>query len=400
MDGDPELGRRLGLGLVVLGLFLVAAYVIEAFIAVVVFAVFLYYSVRPIHRFLRRFGLPRRVRAALSIVLFGIPFIVLLSYTIAIIVIEVQAVVQAYGIQDQLLEQTLAEIDIAALDLDQLQEVVTTAGAQGSILAALFSLSGAISFVSGAVVQLLILVVLTYYMLVDGPRLTEWMLETFDQTGILRRYVRETDPELSMTLFGNIVNVFVTAIVAVITFFTYNFFAPATVSVPFPGLLGALAGIGSLIPVVGIKLVYFPVTLFLGAAAVAGGGGTLLLYVGVFFVVSGIFVDFIPDFFIRALISGDKTHTGMLIVCYIVGPAVFGFYGLFLLPILLILFINANRILLPYVLYGREPKQRQLSFEEFLEEDTDTDVAIGIEPGAASGTGADAHADDRRPIDD
>ncbi|MFC7006997.1 hypothetical protein ACFQIA_04055 [Halalkalicoccus sp. GCM10025704] len=51
------MGRRLGLGLVVLGLFLATAYVVEAFIAVVVFAVFLYYSVRPIHRFLRRFGL-------------------------------------------------------------------------------------------------------------------------------------------------------------------------------------------------------------------------------------------------------------------------------------------------------------------------------------------------------
>jgi predicted PurR-regulated permease PerM len=367
MDRDRELGRRLGLGLVVLGLFLVTAYVIEAFIAVVVFSVFLYYSVRPIHRFLRRFGLPRRLRAALSILLFGIPFVVLLGYTIAIVVIEVQSFVQAYDIQDQLLQQSLEELDVAALDLDELQEIVTTAGAQGSLFAALFSLSGALSFVSSAFVQLLILVVLTYYMLVDGPRLKEWVLETFDRTGIVRRYVEETDPELSMTLFGNIVNVFVTTIVAVITFFTYNFFAPAPVQVPFPGLLGALAGIGSLIPVIGIKLVYLPVTVFLGAAAVAGGGGPLLLFVGIFLVVSGIFVDFIPDFFIRALISGDKTHTGMLIVCYIVGPAVFGFYGLFLLPILLILFINANRILLPYVLYGREPTQRQLTFEEFLE---------------------------------
>jgi predicted PurR-regulated permease PerM len=399
MATDREVGRRLGLGLVVLGLFLVAAYVIEAFIAVVVFAVFLYYSVRPIHRFLRRFGLPRRLRAALSIVLFGVPFVVLLGYTIAIIIVEIQAFVQAYGIQDQLLEQTLEGIDIAALDLEELQELVTTAGAQGSLLAALFSLSGAISFVSSAFVQLLILLVLTYYMLVDGPRLTEWVLGTFDETGILRRYIRETDPELSMTLFGNIVNVFVTAIVAVITFFTYNFFAPATVSVPFPGLVGALAGIGSLIPVIGIKLVYFPVTIVLGATAFAAGGGPLFLYVGVFFVVSAILVDFIPDFFIRALISGDKTHTGMLIVCYIVGPAVFGFYGLFLLPILLILFINANRILLPYVLYGREPTQRQLTLSEFLEEDADTDVATAIDPDAATATGADAD-DRRRTIDD
>lgn len=365
MEYDRTVGRRLGLGLIVLGLFLVVAFVVRAFIAVVVFAIFLYYSVRPIHRFLRRFEIPQRLRAVLAIVLFGIPFLVLLVYTIAIIVIEVQELVEVYDIQDQVLSRALEEFDIVALDLDTLQEAITAAGAQSSILAALFSLSGALSVVGSALVQLMILVVLTYYMLVDGPRLRAWLLENFDDTGIIRRYVDEVDPELSMTLFGNIVNVFVTAIMGVVVFFTYNFFAPEPAQVPFPGLLAALAGIGSLIPVVGIKLVYVPVGIGLAATIVAAGQTALLLYVGVFFVVSGVFVDFIPDFFIRALISGDNTHTGMLLLSYIVGPTVFGFYGLFLLPILLILFINATHILLPYVLWGEDTPAQQTRLEEF-----------------------------------
>lgn len=365
MEYDRAVGRRLGLGLIVFGLFAVAAYVIEAFIAVVVFSLFLYYSVRPIHRFLRRFGIPQRLRAVLAIVLFGVPFLILLVYTVGIIVIEAQALVEAYDVQDQVLNQGLEEFNVAALDLDTLQEAVTTAGAQGSIFAALFSLTGALSVVGSAFVQLLILVVLTYYMLVDGPRLRAWIIANFDDTGIVREYVDEVDPELSMTLFGNIVNVFVTAIVGVIVFFTYNFFAPEAAQIPFPGLLGALAGIGSLIPVIGIKLIYVPVGIGLAATVFAAGQTALLLYVGVFFVVSGIFVDFIPDFFIRALISGDNTHTGMLLVSYIVGPTVFGFYGLFLLPILLILLINATQILLPYVLWGEDTPAQQTTLGEF-----------------------------------
>ncbi|MCL7419170.1 MAG: AI-2E family transporter, partial [Halalkalicoccus sp.] len=202
-------------------------------------------------------------------------------------------------------------------------------------------------------------------MLVDGPRLRAWVLANFDDTGIIRRYVEEVDPELSMTLFGNIVNVFVTAIMGVLVFFTYNFFAPEPAQLPFPGLLAALAGIGSLIPVVGIKLIYVPVGIGLAVAVVAAGQTALLLYVGVFFVVAGVFVDFIPDFFIRALISGDNTHTGMLLLSYIVGPTVFGFYGLFLLPILLILFINATHILLPYVLWGEDTPAQQTRLEDF-----------------------------------
>ncbi|WP_336344880.1 AI-2E family transporter [Halalkalicoccus ordinarius] len=379
MEYDRELGRRLGLGLVLLVLFAVTAYVIEAFLAVVVFAVFLYYSVRPIHRFLRRFGLPRRLRALLSIVLFGVPFLILLVYTIAIIVIEAQSFIATYDIQDQVLSQTLEQVDIATLDLETLQQTITTAGAQGSILTALFSLSGALSIVSSALIQLLILVVITYYMLVDGPRLREWVVANFDDTGIVREYFDEIDPELSMTLFGNIVNVFITAIVAVIVFFTYNFFAPGAAQIPFPGLLGALAGIGSLIPVIGIKLVYVPVGIGLAAAVFAAGQTALLFYVGVFLVVSGIFVDFIPDFFIRALISGDNTHTGMLILSYIVGPTVFGFYGIFLLPILLILLINATQILLPYVLWGENTPAHQTRLGEFGGPEQESPVTVDHE---------------------
>lgn len=375
MGYDRDLGRRFGLGLIVLGLFLVAAYVIEAFIAVVVFSVFLYYSVRPIHRFFRRFGLPRRLRAALALVLFGVPFVVLLVYTIAIIVIETQALIEAYDVQNQVLSQGLERIDIATLDLDTLQQAITGAGAQGSIFTALFSLTGALSIVGSGLIQFMILVVVTYYMLVDGPRLREWIVANFDDTGIVREYFDEVDPELSMTLFGNIVNVFATAIVGVIVFFTYNFFAPDAAQVPFPSLLGALAGIGSLIPVVGIKLVYVPVGIGLAAAVFATGQTALLFYVGIFFVVSGVFVDFIPDFFIRALISGENTHTGMLLLTYIVGPTVFGFYGLFLLPVLLILFINAMHILLPYVLWGEDTPAHQTTLGQFGGPDQQSPVA-------------------------
>lgn len=365
MELDRALGERLALGLVVLALFAVVLYVVKAFLAVVVFSVFLYYSVRPIHRTLARFGLPVRIRAALSLVLFGVPFVVLISYTAAIVAIEVQVFLSAYDIQDQLLLQLFGELDITGLDMEELRRILSQAGTRGSLAAALVSFTGAVSFVSSALIQLLILVVLTYYMLVDGPALKEWALTTFDGTGALRRYATAVDPELSLTLFGNIVNVFVTAIVAVATFYTYNFFAPAAVDVPFPALIGALAGLGSLIPVVGIKLVYLPVIALLTASAYLTGDASLFGYVVSLFVATAIFVDFIPDFVIRALVSGEATHTGMLMVAYIVGPVVFGPYGLFLAPIILILVVNAARILLPYALTGKPPDLRQAHLPEF-----------------------------------
>lgn len=365
MEIDRLLGRRVAIGLVVMALFLLLAYVAVQFVAVIVFAVFLYYAVRPIHRTLLRFGISRRLGAGLSLLLFGVPFVILLTYTIAIVVVETLAFVEAYDVEDQVIERALAEIDVAGLDLDELQQVVAGAATQASLWVVIVSLAGAINLVSSAIVQFLILVVLTYYLLVDGPRFVSWLLETFDESGVWAAYVRETDPELSMTLFGNIVNVFITAIVGVTTFYTYNVFAPAVVQVPFPALVGALAGIGSLIPVIGIKLVYVPVTVALAANAWFAGDLSLLVPVAVLFAVSAILVDFIPDFFVRAHVSGDQTHTGLLLVSYIVGPLVFGFYGLFLLPILLILGINAVHVLVPYALSGTLPTSRQLRLTEF-----------------------------------
>lgn len=366
MEFDRIFARRVAVGLLVLTLFAVVAYVAMRFIAVIVFAVFLYYAVRPIFRSLERFGLPRRPRAGLALVLFGVPFVLLVGYTIAIIALEAQTLLETYDVQGPVFAQTLEQVGVG--DFEELQAILSGAISQASLSVIGVSFLGAISVLSSAFVQLLILVVLTYYMLVDGPRFVSWLLDRFDESGVMGEYVRAVDPELSMTLFGNIVNVFVTAIVGIATFYVYNFFAPAAVAVPFPELMGALAGVGSLIPVVGIKLVYLPITALLAMNAWVSGDLSLLVPVGVLLVVSAVIVDFIPDFFIRAHISGDQTHTGMLLVSYVVGPVVFGFYGLFLLPIVLILVINATHVLVPYVLSGNQSVTRQSRLREYADQ--------------------------------
>lgn len=352
MSSDRELLRRITAALTITAVALVVAYALIEFIAVVVFAVFLYYAVRPIYRRLSRFGLGRRVRAALSILLFGLPFLVLIAYSVAIVAVEIQSFVEEQDIVAGGSDLLIEELNVAGLDLDALG-ALTAGDSQASLELAARSLLDAASLVGGLLIQILLVVIAAYYMLVDGPRLVGWLLDTYDETGVGYRYVREVDDELSLALFGNIVNVFLTAIVAIATFYTYNAFAATAVSIPFPALLGALAGIGSLVPVVGIKLVYVPLCLGLAVNAWLVGQPELLAPVAVLFVVSGILVDFIPDFVIRAQVSSDNTHTGMLLIAYIVGPSAFGFYGLFLAPIVLVCATNAVTVLLPYALAGQ-----------------------------------------------
>jgi len=368
VDFTNQFGRQLLVGLVVLTLFVLAAYVLVSFIAVVVVAIFLYYAVRPIFRVVNRTQLPRRASAALSVILFGLPFLILLAYAVAIVALEVRLFLEARGLFDELLTYLESEFTIGGLDTGELEDLATETGELPPPEVILEMAIAAASTVGSVLVQLLVVIVAVYYMLVDGPRLMGWMFETYDESGVLRAYARAVDPELSLTLFGNIVNVFITAFVGIFTFYGFNIFAPEAVQIPFPALLGALAGIGSLIPVVGIKLVYIPLTIGLAVNAWITGVPEAILSVAVLFVVSAVIVDFIPDFFIRAHISGENTHTGLLMLAYIVGPTVFGFYGLFLAPILLVATINAVTILLPYALVGEYPETTQATLTTFSDE--------------------------------
>ncbi|MEF8813824.1 MAG: AI-2E family transporter [Halovenus sp.] len=363
MQFARDLSRRLAVGAGVAVLLVVTAYIILSFVASVVFAVFLYYAVRPIFRFLARFGVGRRIRAALSLLLFGLPFLVLIAYTAAILALEIRDFLETQGLLESAVDRVTAELNIAQLDLDALRTLISDTDSVPSPDLLFETIVDASSAIGGALLQTFIIVAAAYYLLVDGPRLRSWFLETFDDSDVFRRYVREVDSELSQTLFGNIVNIFLTGIIAIFLFYTYNLLVAPVIEVPYPALTGALVGVGTLIPAVGIKLVYVPVVLGVGARAVITGEPGLLLPVGLLFVVSAVVLDFIPDIFARARFSGDRTHNGLLMLAYIMGPTLFGFYGLFLAPIVLIVTVESIRLLLPYVLSGdpSAPTQSRLS---------------------------------------
>ena len=384
---EQDLRRRLALGAGVGALFLLIGYVLLAFVTVVVFSVFLYYAVRPVFRFLRRTGLGRRSRAILTLVLFGVPFLVLIAYSVAILAIEVQNF-----LEDDISDQIASELNIGGFDLSAVETAISGEDPQVAVDSLVDAVVSAAGAVGSAFVQLLLVVIITYYLLVDGPRLVEWLLDTYDAPGIARRYVGAVDDELSIALFGNIVNVFVTAIIAIAVFLVYNVLVASTVAVPYPALVGTLVGVGSLIPVIGIKLVYVPLTAGLGVNAWMVDEPELLGPVAVLFVVSAVVLDFIPDFLIRALVSSEETHTGLLIISYILGPAVFGFYGLFLAPILLVCTTNAVKILLPYVVSGNNRSGDQTVLGQFVRSDGGRDATEQQPPDDNGGQ----HRPDRR----
>jgi predicted PurR-regulated permease PerM len=364
---------RIPLWLAAIVLGLAFTFIIYSFVGTFVLGLFIYYITRPIHRRLakriptsnRQFA--KRVptaslAAGVSLAVIALPIIVLIAYTAYVGIHELAAFAE--------------NADLSALT-QALQPVIGTTGAGGlsdpqAIISAAIEnprqfLSGGIIDALGqavtpilgylgafgtALIELFVVLALAFYLLRDDHRLAAWFHAELAGDGTpVAAYLDAVDRNLKTIYFGNILNAFATAILATISYNILNAISPAGIAIPVPTLLGLLTGVGSLIPVVGMKIVYIPVTIFLAVKALLTAP-TALWFVVVFALVSLVIVDTIPDLILRPYVSGRDLHTGAVMIAYIIGPLLFGWYGLFLGPLLLVLFVHFARILLPELVRG------------------------------------------------
>ena len=82
--------------------------------------------------------------------------------------------------------------------------------------------------------------------------------------------------------------------------------------------------------------------------AISLTGDSLSLWVPVaFFVLTFVVVDAFPDIVIRTYVSKGHINMGLMLLAYVLGTIAFGWYGLFLGPLVLVVFIHFVRRVLP-----------------------------------------------------
>ncbi|MDS0299996.1 AI-2E family transporter [Halogeometricum sp. S1BR25-6] len=372
-----------------LAIFLVLAFVAEAYLGTFMLGLFLYYATRPVYNRIRHRVGQESLGAAAALLVLSLPIVILVGYTALVAFQELSAFVGQN--QDGLwatLEPYLGSFDAVRNPNELLGTLledpralfgVTDTATVGTLLA---SLAGTASFVLGAALQLFIAFAFAFYLLRDDRRLASWTRENLSgEGGVVNAYMAAVDRDLKTIYFGNILNAFAIAVIAAVSYNVINLFAPASMSIPSPTLLGALTGAGSLIPVVGMKIVYVPVTILLAVEAALTDPATLwvaLVYGGVSLVI----VDTIPDFLLRPYVSGRNLHTGTVMFAYIIGPALFGWYGLFLGPLLLVVGVHFFRIVLPELVTG-EPLDPDARGDNPLRSDDDQRTIAEFGPTAS-----------------
>ena len=350
-------GRRFAVALFGLAVAAALGAIAYRFIAPLTISVFLYYSTRRYFKLLRRLRLPARVRAVVVLASLAVPLLLLISYTVVLLAVEARQFVDQYGVIEVAAErfEWFGGVDeFPELSIQGIYEAYQAGELDVFIQFGTENAAFLTSLVSDFFLSFFVVVIVTYYLLVDGSRIREWLLR-FDDDTVIREYLEAVDRELEAVLFGNLLNVIAVSIIAVGAYSAYNAVAPAPAAVPYPALAGALTGIASLVPVVGMKIVYVPLTGITALPVVLGADQSLLAYVLGFFVVAVVVVDTIPDLLLRPLLSGESTHVGLLMLAYTLGPVVLGFYGLFFAPILLVVGLTFANTALPRLLGAAEP---------------------------------------------
>ena len=380
---------------------LIAGYIAYRFVAALTVAVFLYYSTRRFYHDLERLRLPPRVRAVTALSVIAVPLILLLSSAVVLLVVETRRFLEEFPLAETLGEgnQWVERLtELSNLSLGNVVEAYRSGQFDPLIDFLLDNAALLTNTVSGLLLNLLITVVVTYYLLLDGSKFHEWVLR-FDDDAIVREYFEAADAELEAVLYGNLLNVIAISIIAIATYTGYNVVAPEAVAVPYPTLAGALTGIASLIPVIGMKIVDLPLAAVTAVPAIMGSDTGLLVYVVGFLLVAVVVVDTIPDIVLRPYFSGKTTHVGLLMLAYIFGPVVFGFHGLFLAPIVLVLVLTFGDTALPRLLgvEPEEPAERLPDGQRRLDEFEWTVSGDDASGSAASGATEPSRDDDDWP---
>ena len=394
----PRDRRRVGWWLFGLLLAGVLAFVAFRFVGTLVFGLFLYHSTRPIYARVKRRVRPPSLAAGLSLVALALPAILLLAYTLAIALQELSRLATQYDLAA--LETVFGPyLDVSSIPLTPAE--LARGDGLDAVLAAVDSAGAYVGFIGTGALHLFVMIAMAFYLLRDDHKLVRWARRRFaDESGVLEAYARAVDRSFHQVFFGNIMNAALTGTIGAISYALLDLAAPAAIpgGIPYPTLLGLLAGIASLVPVVGMKLVYFPAAAYLLGLGLLSGEPGVLWYPAAFFALSFVVVDTIPDLVLRPYVSGRNLHVGMLMFAYVLGPLLFGWYGIFLGPMLLVLVVQFVRLVLPELVAG-VPIQPSAVDPSLFTEPSPTD-ADAEEAGADAPGGSPDDGDDGRPSPD
>jgi predicted PurR-regulated permease PerM len=329
--------------------FIPALYMIMGYLDTVFFSVFLYYSLRPLQKRLKKHIKSHQLSVFATLFLVLIPFMLFFFYVLNIASTQLVTVTQ---IVETHLEPDLINIASENIDTimsmsssDIIEMLRTNVGVQNFGIMLLGVLGG----IFDILIRVLLVGIFTYSLLYHGPSFSRWFMKNsiHNDRMVVEEFLEAVDKNLERVFYGNILTAIIVATVGIVFYTSLNHFFLSEVKIPYPGMTSILCGIASLIPGIGVSVIWIPAAIIFGIHLYFMGAlSTEIPLLLAFIIGSLVFVDFIPSWLLRAKISGRGIDENLMLVAYILGSMAFGLMGIIIGPIILVLVYHYCAIIL------------------------------------------------------
>ena len=324
-----------------------------SFVGTFVLGLFVYYAVRPVNRRLEE-HLSNAPSAALTMVVVALPALLLGAYLVVIGLGQLSSLQgSVVGEYTKFLRPYFDISQLQGGPIDALTVLRNQLSQSGILQQVLNRGLGVLSTLTGGLLHVFLSLTFAFYLLRDDHDLAAWFRAEVGGEGTAQHaFLSAIDRDLHSVYFGNVLTVLLVAVVAVAVYNGLNAIAPARLSIPLPTALALATGLASFVPIVVGKLVYVPLGLYLAVQAFRTDP-TLLWFPALFFVVAFVLLDMLPVMVLRPYLSGQTLHTGLVMFAYILGTVLFGWYGLFFGPLVVVFVVQFVNVVLPELLQGR-----------------------------------------------
>jgi len=327
-------------GLVVLG---VLVWVGLSYLGWLVFGLFTYYVARPIARRVQsRVGSPS-LAAGLTLAFIIGPIVLFLAAFLSIAVGQALELLSGQTAQD-----VLARLPIPTQNLptDPVQ-IVAVVLQDPTVSTALGEFGVAVGAVGATLFNAFLALIFAFFLLTSDDALAAWFeRNVFGADSLAADYLHRVDGGLTSIYFGYTLTIFVVIVFAAVIYTAFNAVAPGGLRIPQAVLLAVITGVFTLIPLLGRSIIYAFIVALLSVQAVAVD--TALLWVPVaFFVLMVLVFDNVIRTYVRPYLSGKAYHMALVMFAYLLGPALFGWYGIFLGPLVMVVTVEFITEVLP-----------------------------------------------------
>ncbi|WP_175424183.1 AI-2E family transporter [Haladaptatus sp. W1] len=368
-------------GLIVFGIIAAVAFI---FLPWVVLGLFIYYVARPINRRIGTRIRSENLSAAITLLLIVVPIVLFLGVFLSIAVGQL-VTFAASREATQLLQQLPINVGTIPNDPNQLLDTATTTLKSPSVQSALTGAQAFVGAAASSVFMMFLSLLLGFFLLVNDERLARWSKEQILGNDTLSLdYLTAVDEGLNSIYFGYTLTIFVIMILTAIIYNIFNFFAPGNLLIPVTIMLAVITGIFTLVPLVGRSVVYLAIAAVLAVEAIQQDP-TSLWYPIVFFLFMTLAFDNVVRTYIRPYLSGKMFHLSLVMFSYLLGPILFGWYGIFLGPLLMVIVVQFLQVVVPG-LRGEESRPR-VDIEPTTVQETDDDFDDTTKSGEATDGG-------------